>query len=202
MDTTSFPERSFSDVPPGTQFFGDISWIGSAGISSGYADGSYGPLQSVNRDAMAAFMYRLAGSPQYTPPAQSPFSDVTPQTQFYKEITWLASKGISTGWNESDGTKTFRPLQPVARDAMAAFMYRFTSNYQDLSSFAPPTNSWFTDMTPQTQFYREIMWLATNRISTGWVEPNRTATYRPLNTVARDAMAAFMQRTAGLINRS
>jgi hypothetical protein len=33
----------------------------------------------------------------------------------------MAAKGYSTGW--SDGT--YRPLQPVRRDAVAAFVYRW-----------------------------------------------------------------------------
>jgi hypothetical protein len=70
---------------------------------------------------MAAFLYRFAGKPAFTPPAVSPFSDVTPSTPFYKEITWLASTGITGGF--SDGT--FRPLGTVKRDAMAAFLFRF-----------------------------------------------------------------------------
>lgn len=74
---------------------------------------------------MAAFMYRLAGSPDYTPPSKSSFEDVLPDRQFYKEISWLASTGISTGWTEDDGTKTYRPNESINRDAMAAFMYRF-----------------------------------------------------------------------------
>jgi len=111
---------SFSDVPPGTQFYDEIMWLAARGITTGFPDGTFRPLQSVNRDAMAAFMYRFADSPAWTPPAASPFSDVTPATQFYAEITWLADKGITTGF--PDGT--FRPQVPVNRDAMAAFMFR------------------------------------------------------------------------------
>lgn len=48
------------------------------------------------------------------------FSDVPNGTAFGTEIRWLADEGISTGW--TDGT--YRPLDPVARDAMAAFMHR------------------------------------------------------------------------------
>ena len=36
------------------------------------------PLQPVNRDAMAAFLYRMAGEPEVTLPENSPFTDVTP----------------------------------------------------------------------------------------------------------------------------
>jgi len=77
----------------------------------------------VNRDAMAAFLYRFAVKPAFTAPVSSPFGDVGVNTQFYSEMSWLADKGISTGWAEDH---TYRPLQPVNRDAMAAFMYRFS----------------------------------------------------------------------------
>ena len=115
----------FVDVPVSGQFYREMSWLSRTGVSTGWPDGTYRPLTSVNRDAMAAFMYRLAGSPAYTPPKESPFTDVSTARAFYKEISWLASQGISTGWSQDNGTKLFRPSEPVRRDAMAAFMYRF-----------------------------------------------------------------------------
>ena len=38
-----------------------------------------------------------------------------------------AELGISTGWQGNDGTAVFRPVTPIARDAIAAFLYRFDS---------------------------------------------------------------------------
>ena len=111
----------FSDVTTLTPFYKEITWLASTGITGGYSDGTFRPLGTVNRDAMAAFLYRFAGEPAFTPPSVSPFSDSTTSTPFYKEITWLASTGITGGF--SDGT--FRPLQSVKRDAMAAFLFRF-----------------------------------------------------------------------------
>jgi hypothetical protein len=124
-------------------------------------------------------------------PGGVPFADVTPTTQFYKEITWLASKKISTGWNEGGAPPTYRPLQPVNRDAMAAFMYRFAGspNYTAPAAFVAA----FTDVPAGRQFYKEISWLSDNRISTGWGSP-WNAEYRPDLAVNRDAMAAFMYR--------
>lgn len=114
----------FSDVA-GTQFEGEIGWLLGTGITTGYPDGTFRPHNNVNRDAMAAYLYRMAGFPEFTPPKVSPFADVSTSNQFYREISWLASTGISTGWEQSNGTRTYAPLKPVARDAMAAFMYRF-----------------------------------------------------------------------------
>lgn len=208
--TYTVSPASFIDVGKGNQFFTEIMWLAEHGVSTGWEESngnrSYRPYQSVNRDAMAAFMYRLAGSPPYTPPAISPFVDVTPRTQFYKEITWLSERNISTGWKEPDGSKTYRPLQAVNRDAMAAFMYRFAGD----KALPPPSVPYppgyaprgtFTDVPVDSQFFKEIEWLANNGISTGWTvdnyavsPPTSSRVYRSLEPVNRDAMAAFMHR--------
>ncbi|PMC76955.1 ExeM/NucH family extracellular endonuclease, partial [Brachybacterium sp. UMB0905] len=56
------------------------------------------------------------------------FSDVNVGDMFYDEIMWMAESGYSTGWKEDDGTSTFRPLEPVNRDAMVAFLYRMAGS--------------------------------------------------------------------------
>jgi hypothetical protein len=53
-------------------------------------------------------------------PTTATFSDVPTTHPFFQQIEALAAAGISTGW--SDGT--FRPDQPVTRQAMAAFLAR------------------------------------------------------------------------------
>lgn len=58
---------------------------------------TYRPLQPVNRDAMAAFLYRMAGSPAVRLPAASPFKGVSPRDQHYKAIIWAKQRGITTG---------------------------------------------------------------------------------------------------------
>ncbi|MFW2513211.1 immunoglobulin-like domain-containing protein [Demequina sp. SO4-13] len=52
------------------------------------------------------------------------FVDVTEHSsEFYDEIMWLASQGITQGWETENGTE-FRPCNAITRDAMAAFLYR------------------------------------------------------------------------------
>jgi hypothetical protein len=130
-----------------------------------------------------------------SPPAPAPisFSDVDTYNQFHTEISWLATQGISTGWVEANGLRTYRPLSPVARDAMAAFLYRLAGK----PDFTPPVASPFADINTSNQFYKEIAWLASRGISTGWTEPDGRKTFRPLEPVNRDAMAAFLYRFAG-----
>lgn len=50
--------------------------------------------------------------------------DVPTSAQSYREISWLASTGISTGTQTTSGV-FFTPSDPVSRQAMAAFLFRF-----------------------------------------------------------------------------
>lgn len=174
-----------SDVPESHPYYSEIMWVIGNGISTGYADGTFRPQEDVNRKSMAAFLYRLAGSPSYTPPSSSPFLDVSTSSQFYKEISWLAAQGISNGYTVQGG-KEFRPLESVKREAMAAFLYRFAGS----PSYNPPSNSPFTDLTTSSSFYKQITWLNAAEITTGYSD----GTFRPDAPVARYAMAAFLYR--------
>ncbi|MCC9198301.1 S8 family serine peptidase [Arthrobacter sp. zg-Y820] len=178
----------FPDVP-GTMFEADINWMADEDLTTGYDDGTYRPAGSINRDAMAAFLYRLAGSPAYDAPDVSAFTDIAPDNQFYKEISWLASTGISKGY--PDGT--FRPLAPVKRDAMAAFMNRFAGeqcSVEDALGYTAPGAASFTDVPTADQFHREISWMKDSGVSTGYPD----SSFHPLEDVSREAMAAFIHR--------
>ena len=110
-------------------FYPEIMWLASTGITTGWVN-SHGisvfkPTLNVNRDVMAAFLYRFAGSPEYDAPEVSPFIDVPTTHVFYKQIAWLAETGVTRGWTTSTGTE-FRPSTTVKRDVMAAFLYRFS----------------------------------------------------------------------------
>ena len=108
----------FADVPPEDPFAAEVAWMATAGITGGYADGTFGPTRTISRQAMAAFLYRyLGGRPVESDPG---FSDVPPSHPFHTEIAWLAQSGITGGY--ADGT--FRPTLPVSRQAMAAFLWR------------------------------------------------------------------------------
>ncbi len=108
------------DVPQSHQFMSEIAWVSANGITRGFPDRSYRPKANISREAVAAFLYRFEGKPSFTPPRRSPFTDLDPQAKFYKEITWLASTGLTTGF--ADGS--FRPKASVTREAVAAFLYR------------------------------------------------------------------------------
>ncbi|WP_234983340.1 S-layer homology domain-containing protein [Demequina sp. NBRC 110053] len=191
-----------ADVPKGSpgysEFYNEITWFAQQGITTGYPNGDgtsrYRPLANVTRDAMAAFLYRYAGSPEVDLPATSPFVDVTPtSTAFYKEIVWLSKQGITSGWDVGGGKKEFRPTEKITRDAMAAFLYR----YAESPAWTAPQTSPFVDVKPSQSFFHEITWLADTGITTGWTVGGKKE-FRPYSPITRDAMAAFLYRFDGL----
>ncbi len=193
---TTASGTAFTDVPPGALFYREISWLAESRVSTGWIEAggtrTYRPAQQVNRDQMAAFLFRLAGRPDFVPPLQSPFADVPTTHAFYKEISWLWSEKISEGWREADGTRTFRPAATVNRDQMAAFIYRHAGS----PAYEPDGQSAFADIPTDHAFYKQISWLASTAISNGWTEADKTRTFRPGAAILRDQMAAFMHRCA------
>ncbi len=178
----------FSDVPR-TKFEADINWMADKGLTTGYPDGTYRPYETMNRDAMAAFLYRLAGSPAYSAPAESPFKDINSNTQYYKEMSWMAAEKLSMGYDDG----TYRPLAPVNRDAMAAFLKRFAGDYCMIPAakdYKAPATSAFKDVATNNQFYKEISWMGETKISTGYPD----GSYHPVEANTREAMAAFIHR--------
>ena len=192
----------FSDVEELTPHSDDIRWAYETGISAGWlsSDGarSFRPLSAIARADMAAFLYRLAGSPDFIPKEEdaSFFADVDPDTPHATAVWWLARTGISEGWAERDGSRTFRPLGEVARADMAAFVYRLVGSpgtFSDADATFP-----FVDVSSETPHFAEISWLASTGISEGWLESDGTRSFRPYASVARADMAAFLHRTYAL----
>ena len=188
------PNTFFSDVVQGHQYFTEIEWMGASGMSSGTqrAQGlMYEPLNGTTRRAMAAFLYRLSGSPAVKLPSSSPFSDVKPGDAFYKEIVWMRQQGLANGYKKAGSKPEYRPMTTTTRSAMAAFMFRMTP---EAKSFKAPAVSPFTDIPKSHQFYREISWMRTEGLSFGYASTGSTRVYKPKTQVTRQAMAAFMYR--------
>jgi hypothetical protein len=95
--------------------------MAATGFTSGFPDGTFKPDNPVTRQAMAAFLYRLADQPAFTPPGTPTFNDVGPGHPFRKEIEWMAAVGLANGFPDGG----FHPGDSISRQATAAFLFRF-----------------------------------------------------------------------------
>jgi len=119
-------DQWFGDVPTSSPFCGAVAWLVGTGIATGYTDGSFRPDAPVSRQATAAFLqrYRAAAAPTGTTCQRSLFPDM-PDNGFCDEVTWLASSGIATGYQDG----LFRPAAAVSRQAIAAYLHRYDEAY-------------------------------------------------------------------------
>jgi hypothetical protein len=176
---------AFDDVSATHPFFDEVCWLTQMGITGGFPDGGYHPSDPVSRQAMAAYLYRLALSPPVADTGAAA-ADVPGDHPFIREISWLIEEDIANGY----GDETFRPLNPVTRQAMAAFLNRVAGNVQVIS----PVQT-FSDVPATHPFFAEIAWLVHEDVTRGFED----GTFRPAAPVTRQAMAAFLLRMADTV---
>ncbi len=98
----------------------------------------------------------------------SPFNDVSTSHPFFDEILWMSDTGVTQGY--PDGS--FRPSDPVTRQAMSAFMQRLYDIQEDLAWQASASDS--------------------TTSSTAWVDvPGSDALVRVPDGVYADILARF-----------
>lgn len=185
--SASGPVARFSDVPPDSPFFADIEWLATSGLAGGYDDGRFRPDAPISRQAMAAFLHRLAAPAGYVAPATPTSRDVPTTSRFFAEIEWLLAAEVAGGYEDG----AFRPQAGVSRQAMAAFLYRLV----DPVAVELPAQPTFSDVPAGAPFHREIEWLAAVGIAEGYPD----GTFRPGGVVSRQAMAAFLHRAVALL---
>ena len=95
-------------------------------------------------------------------------------------------------------------LNPEYTDIGIGFVRGGTTAYgshgtQNFASYAARRGGAFLDVRPWSDFYSEIQWMSTSRLSTGITVPGCTTakTYAPKDRVSREAMAAFLYRLSG-----
>lgn len=182
--------RAFPDVPPGSLFFDDITWLTDEEITTGFSDGSFGPVLPISRQSMAAFLFRYANPGASDPtcaPEDAVFPDVASNHPFCGVIAWLADSGITTGF--PDGT--FRPLEPISRQSMAAFLFRY-GHPGDPDPTCVPEDATFPDVPADSLFCGVIAWLAETGITAGFPD----GMFRPTEPISRQGMSAFLRRHA------
>ena len=110
------------------------------------------------------------------------FSDVQPGHPFYDVIRWVADQGIAQGYDDG----TFRPVAPVSRQAMAAFLYRMVHGEEAGACTTAP----FPDVPADHPFCGAIAWMADEGLATGYADGG----FHPTVPVSRQAAAAFLYR--------
>lgn len=118
-------------------------------------------------------------------------------TAFHDEIEGLASNKISQG--NSNGTYGYG--KTLTRQDMAIFLYRMAKleKIEGAETFTPTAADYkrFSDVTRDSFASKEILWLASERITLG----NSDGTFGGNSKLSREAMAAFLYRLHGRLQQ-
>ena len=119
--------HGFSDVAAGDPAVG---WAATAGVVTGYSDGTFRPGAPVTRAQAVMMLWKVAGRPSPTGPL--PFTDVRADDWHADGLSWAAAEGIVNGY--PDGT--FRGEDSVSRAQLTA---QISALAHTRSAWAPGT---------------------------------------------------------------
>ena len=109
---------TFEDVAADATYATAVDWLAEQAITLGCTTTSYCPNGTVTRAEMAAFLWRLEGSPEGSIPAG--FRDVTSGVFFEDAADWLLASGVTNGCT----TVNYCPQGLVSRAEMFTFLRR------------------------------------------------------------------------------
>ena len=113
-------DTAFTDLLPGSFSYEAILWAEEQGITNGTSPTTFSPKQTVTREQVVTFLWRVDGEPE--PTAQDcQFRDVLPGTFSYRAILWAQEENVTNGTSPT----TFSPKNPCTRGQIITLMYRY-----------------------------------------------------------------------------
>jgi hypothetical protein len=117
---------TFRDVPPGSVFYQHIETAVSHGVISGYTCGAgcleYRPGNNITRGQLAKIIALAKGWTLLDPPTAH-FQDVPPGSVFYQHIETVVAKGVVSGYDNGNGTFSYRPGNNGTRGQLSKMLY-------------------------------------------------------------------------------
>ncbi len=117
-DTSNLPELTFSDLPRDHWAYEYVKIMSATGIISGYPDNTFRPNDTFSRAAFAKLLALSAGWDYYEG-NDVVYRDVQPFDWYYPYVMIAEQHKAINYYNESDGSKTYRPNEPSEREDVA-----------------------------------------------------------------------------------
>ena len=173
----------FEDVPRESWFFEPVFQCYWSGLMNGTSATTFSPYSTASRAMLVTVLWRLLGCES---PQNSYFSDVSPESWYYKPVNWAAEHGVVFG----TGPYRFSPDQNVTREQTAAILFRLASAMGlPADSFAPLGG--FRDADSASDYARSaLMWA----VDAGILQGNDRHELRPQGTATRAELAAMLIR--------
>ena len=113
-------KNPFVDVNESDYYYKAVLWAYEKGVTTGTDATHFAPNAYCKREHAVAFLYRAAGSPEYTN-KNNPFVDVPAGAYYYDAVLWAVEKNITKGMDATH----FGPSNSCQRCQIVTFLYRF-----------------------------------------------------------------------------
>lgn len=182
----------FVDVPENEWYFPyvhDVYWLG---LMNGTSETTFEPQATTTRAMVVQVLYNMSGRPSdYVPKA---FDDVSEGQWYYNAVNWGKAVGVCNGTSETE----FSPNDPVTREQLAAFLYRYTV-LCGYTCIASGNLSGFSDSNRISDYAREpIRWA----VGTGIINGTSATTLEPLSNATRAEIATMLCRLVAFFNNN
>ncbi len=181
---TDEDQLPFTDVDKDDWFYDDVKEVYEKGLMDGISATLFAPYNSTSRAMVVTMLYRMEGKPAVS--GTPKFSDVKTDVWYTDAIVWATQNGIAKGYSDS----IFAPDQTVARQELAAFLYRY-ADYKGYEMGENADLSKYTDADLIGEWALSSMqWAIGNGIING-MDNNRLD---PRGTANRAQLAAMFNR--------
>ena len=148
-------KNPYPDVKADDWFYHAVEFVSREGLMRGYANGKFGPYDTITRAQFAQILYNKAGRPSA---GSAVFTDVT-GGWYAAAVNWAAAQGIVTGV----GGGRFAPDDPITREELAVMLWRYAGSPE------PRKNQLgFTDSNQVSKYaWKALCWASENGIMNG-----------------------------------
>ena len=117
-------ETPFNDISMTDPYYESVKYVyeHNPQLMNGVSADSFDPQGNLTRAAIVTVLYRLEGSPAVN--SSNDFNDVKSGEWYADAVAWAVSKGITNGY----GDGRFGPNDPITREQLAVFLYRYAKS--------------------------------------------------------------------------
>ena len=178
-------KNPFTDVNENDWFYENVAYVYEHGMMAGTSKTTFSPNATTTRGMVVTVLYRLESSPALS--SSSSFSDVASGAYYQDAAAWAVANGITSGY----GNNKFGPNDPITREQLATFLYRY-AKYKGLDvSVGEDTNilSYNDALTISEYAFPAMQWLCGEGIMQG-----NNGNLMPAGNATRAQIAALLHR--------
>ncbi|MDO4552081.1 MAG: S-layer homology domain-containing protein [Bacillota bacterium] len=184
-DETAAWANPFTDLSESDWFYGNVAYACENGLMAGTGATTFDPYGTSTRAMVVTVLWRMADAPLLAD-HDSGFTDLT-QSWYADAVNWASQSGVVEGY----GDGLFGPDDPVTREQLAVFLYRYAQQqgggFEGAWTFpldapdADDVSDWA---------YEAMCWMTMN----GIIQGRDDETLDPQGQATRAEFAAMLQR--------